>query len=331
MTNEFDKPFRTYEELLSILESRNVVIEDRTDAIKVLSDYSYYYLINGFKSFFKTSDDDVFDEPVKFNDFITMFLIENEFNSIILKYTLIIERSLKSKVSYRISDKYGVYTDYDSDDIRNNRSDYFFRGNYYSGPKRDNVLKRIKGKIKKNIKGKKTLSVSHYVENHNHLPLWIAINCLPLGDVIVLYKILKQPDKTYVSENIIHSSALDIEQKKEFLSQGLELLQGYRNKIAHGERVYSSNLHEKLPKKLVVAVTGSAISNSDYLKGFGKNDMFAVMIAITVLTRDLTRELFLNEISYTLDVSEKLYISGKPVLDYLGLPKNLMELLSNIK
>ena len=47
--NRFDKPFKTYDEMIDILISRNLIINDKDYAKKLLSDYSYYSLINGFK------------------------------------------------------------------------------------------------------------------------------------------------------------------------------------------------------------------------------------------------------------------------------------------
>ena len=45
--NQYDKPFKTYEQLLELLESRNFIIDDKTFAIDVLKNISYYTLING--------------------------------------------------------------------------------------------------------------------------------------------------------------------------------------------------------------------------------------------------------------------------------------------
>lgn len=47
MASTIDKPFKTYEEQIQILESRNVIIEDRDDAIRQLKEFSYYTLVNG--------------------------------------------------------------------------------------------------------------------------------------------------------------------------------------------------------------------------------------------------------------------------------------------
>lgn len=46
---QYDKPFKTYDEQISILESRNVIIDDYDFARRVLSGLSYYTIVNGYK------------------------------------------------------------------------------------------------------------------------------------------------------------------------------------------------------------------------------------------------------------------------------------------
>lgn len=44
-----DKPFKTYNEQISILKSRNVYIKNEVTVKQCLTDISYYSLINGYK------------------------------------------------------------------------------------------------------------------------------------------------------------------------------------------------------------------------------------------------------------------------------------------
>lgn len=45
----FDKPFKTYDEMLRILEDRNIIIKNKELARCALENFSYYGLINGYK------------------------------------------------------------------------------------------------------------------------------------------------------------------------------------------------------------------------------------------------------------------------------------------
>ena len=44
---QYDKPFKDYNELIDLLEKRNVEILDKNFAINCLQQFSYYSLING--------------------------------------------------------------------------------------------------------------------------------------------------------------------------------------------------------------------------------------------------------------------------------------------
>lgn len=87
-----DKPFRTYEEQLQILESRNIIIEDRNFAVNFLKEFSYYTLVNGYKdTFLSVPNTDNFQPGTRFNELVTMHLIDLDINSIIMKYILALE------------------------------------------------------------------------------------------------------------------------------------------------------------------------------------------------------------------------------------------------
>ena len=47
---EYDKPFKTYDELIDIMISRNIEVSNRSFAKNALSNMSYYTLVNGYKN-----------------------------------------------------------------------------------------------------------------------------------------------------------------------------------------------------------------------------------------------------------------------------------------
>ena len=53
----FDKPFKSFEEQIAILENKyNLYIEDKDMALSALKSLTYYDLINGYKECFITND-----------------------------------------------------------------------------------------------------------------------------------------------------------------------------------------------------------------------------------------------------------------------------------
>ncbi|MCD7839441.1 MAG: Abi family protein, partial [Erysipelotrichaceae bacterium] len=78
----YDKPFKTYDEMINLLESRNVIITDKDFAKECLSDISYYTLINGFKNLYEIDEDDKFIIPVPFYEFYLLYHLDMDINHI---------------------------------------------------------------------------------------------------------------------------------------------------------------------------------------------------------------------------------------------------------
>lgn len=111
---QFDKPFKTYDEMIDILVSRNLFIPDREYAKKLLSEYSYYSLINGYKgTLLQQNNSDQFISGLSLQDIYYLNKLDTNLNHLLFKYILLIERSLKSKLSYLIAEKFDVFTDID--------------------------------------------------------------------------------------------------------------------------------------------------------------------------------------------------------------------------
>lgn len=81
----YDKPFKTYEELIAIMEERHIEIPDKEFAIQALTNYSYYGIINGYKdTFLQISGTDNFIPGTNFNELYTLHILDTSLNNIIL-------------------------------------------------------------------------------------------------------------------------------------------------------------------------------------------------------------------------------------------------------
>lgn len=325
-TLNYDKPFKTYDELLDILESRNVIISDKSFAKQCLSDISYYNLINGYKDLFSLNNDQ-FLSPVPFHEFYMLYTFDTFLNNIFFKYIIMIEKALKSKLSYIVSENYGVETTLSNLDLAN-PDDYLCKENYQNTAKRNNILK----KIKKTTFESKNESIIHYKTNHNHIPCWILTNGIPFGLAIEWYRILKPNEKDYICNQLLQTNNLTLEEKKEFLINSLIILRKYRNNIAHGNKIFINSISEELPKKQVLTLTNGLISNSDYIQGIGKNDIFAVIIIIYFLINKNYRTTFIVEVIGTFSMFKKNYFSSnKTLLEMLALPNDFIDKLNQLK
>ena len=307
----YDKPFKTNDELIELLESRNVIITDKEFAKKCISDISYYSLINGYKNLFPYDQDNKFKIPIEFYEFYNLYRFDTMINNVMFKYIIAIEKSLKSKLSYIISEKYGVFTDL---------------GDYTNNNQTQSILKKIKTEISKT----KNESVNHYKENHNHIPCWILVNGIPFGLTIKWYEILKPSEKDIICNQFISTTEITIQDKKEFFKKSLDILRKYRNNIAHGNKIFNNTISEELPKKSVL-LSNNLITKIDYKHGIGRNDIFAVIIIICMFIDEVSKNIFLNEVINIFSLFDTVTFSqDKSLLQMLKLPTDFLERLKKL-
>lgn len=324
---KYDKPFKTYDELISIMESRNIAVPDHEFARRVLNSLSYYTLINGYKdTFLSVPGTDIFVPGTCFNDLYTLHLIDTNLNSIILKYILYIEKYLKSRIAYIVAEQYGVYTD--PGDLSNNNPDDYLCRQYYSpsASGRNNVLYKIKNTL---TQQKISKSVQHYLETKNHIPPWILVTSLTFGLMIKWYNILNVADKERICNDFLPTPDLSVSDKKEFVFVALKLLREYRNKIAHSSRTFNTEELPVLPKRQLLLLSSGILTKEEYNRGFGKSDLYGVILSCVILIDDnyiLTD--FLSDLIYTLKKYQSLRLAGKDIFAILGLPNDIVSKLS---
>ena len=89
------KEYRTNEELIEYLLSKGVNISDKENALQKIEKYTYYSIINTYKSIFKNKYGNYLNN-VSFNEIYALFEFDKRLKDIILKYCLEIETVIKS-------------------------------------------------------------------------------------------------------------------------------------------------------------------------------------------------------------------------------------------
>lgn len=318
-----DKPFKDYDDLIEILKSRNVIINNEEFAKQCLSDISYYSIINGCKKFY-TLDNDIFVHPVNFEELYLLYMIENTLNGILLKNILHIEKSLKSKLSYIISKNYGVITDLE-DTTNMNPNDYLCRYNYQNNRNRNNTLLDIK----RSISNTRNASINYYKTHHNHLPCWILINGIYFGQAIQLYQILNSDEKNYICNELVDCNQMSLDEKKAFLTNSLDVLREYRNNLAHGHTIFSNTIKSYISFTSAKKISNNNITRLQYNNGLCKNDTFCVVMIICTLTRGLQKENFIQELISFCSNMNKYTFDSKSFYDVFSFPHNIIDILKN--
>ena len=86
-----EKEFKTIEEQIEILKSKNIIIGDYNKVYKMLSRNNYYYLINGYKALFidRTNEIEKYINNTKIDEIYSLYNFDKNIKVVFLKYLLI--------------------------------------------------------------------------------------------------------------------------------------------------------------------------------------------------------------------------------------------------
>lgn len=329
MCKNFDKPFLTYDELINLMKSRGIQVNNYNFAITALQSHSYYALINGYQHILANFP----CNSVSFEDIYSLYSLDNTINNIIFKYILFVERGLKSRLSYQVSKKYGVFTSWEDLDYKHlsftDPNDYLYI-KYYSNSNgsRLNTLMSLK---KTFIDKYPSKPLEHYKQTKNHIPPWILCTSITFGKALMWFGILRDTDKQDICDLYFNHYNLTTNEQKELLKQSLSLLKEYRNLIAHGNRVFNNFPLPQLPKHALTTIFCNTLSESEYNKGLGRCDTYAIILSLLLLLVDnYSIQNFLYELYSALKTHEEFEICHTHVFEFLNLPNDILSRLEYI-
>lgn len=326
----FDKPFRSYSEQIEIIKDKNVIVENEVFAEIVLSSLSYHTLINGYKKTFLNKDGtDNFVTGTTFETLYTMHILDSNINNLIFKNILFFERSFKTKLSYVIAKDFGVYSDFDSENISREVEDYLCINHYAGGYRRIPTLEDLR-KMVAECKAKDKI-LFHYKKNKNHIPPWILITKATLGQAVQWYKILKGQQKSEICSQMLPYLNCDLDQRKLLLYESIEFLRKFRNNCAHGHRTFCSDLSQNIPGEVLLEIIPKhVLCDEEYRAGIGKSDLFSVLLLIFMLVHDpyILRN-FINDLDQIMKPYKKMEIAGKTIYEIFDIPENYSQKLEN--
>lgn len=315
------KKFTTYEEQIEILKNRTLTITSEQDLLNKLEDCGYYNLINGYSFLFKHENNNIYKDKVTDEDIINLYNFDKNLRTIVYKYTLNIESRLKSQISYQFSSKYGEL-----------ESNYLQEINFDKDPnKKESITKLIEtckniisaGADKKNKKFRSY--IHHYVNEHGHVPLWVLIRSMTLGEVSIFFANMKLEDKTQIAKKYsLTASNMQVMFK---------ILVSFRNIVAHDERIFCAQIKkDRLPYNLEIYNVMRIKKNHKGVPFVGKNDFLSLMIIFKYFLKPLEFASFWEEFEL-----ERIQLTNKlkphfiaQINDSMGL-KNRWRNLKNYK
>lgn len=306
-----EKGFKTIDEQIELLQSRNLHIENKETAKEILLNNNYYYLINGYKDLFlnRNSKTEIFRNGTTLEEIYSLYEFDRKIRIIFLEYILLIERKIDTYIAYEFSKNYG-------------HKDYLIPENFNNISKNIELIDKFVNDINLEISHQYKNSnkmIRHYLDTYKYIPLWVLIRILSFGKVSKFYSFMKQKEQNNISRkfNI----------KSEILKIYLMNLGNIRNICAHNEKLYDVILKNRINtttyhKKLnLIKTDGKTV--------YATRDLFSIVIILKVLLENQQFIEFYNRIIETIKELESNLLSLKidKVLYKMGFPKNYKNLL----
>lgn len=102
----YDKPAKTYSQLIEGLKQKGLVIDtSESEIIELLKRNNYYSVVNGNKEIFldDSKSEETFITGTTFNDLMAMYRLDQNIKDFLFQYILEIEVSIKSKLGYVVA------------------------------------------------------------------------------------------------------------------------------------------------------------------------------------------------------------------------------------
>jgi len=228
----YNKPPLPFKDQLTLLASRNLIIEDEVKAQAYLSEINYYRLSAYFLPY--QNQKDRFNEGITFQQIIDTYSFDRELRLLVFDCIERIEIAIRTQIIYSMAIKYNDshWQDNPAHFVTRKRmpQGWFFQ------PYEDfqNIIKKAKDKPKK----KQEVFLKHYLESYtspSNPPSWMCFELLTMGELSNLFKGLsRNEDKKEIA------NFFDVHHK--VFESWLHSLTYVRNLCAHHSRVWNRDL-----------------------------------------------------------------------------------------
>ena len=290
------KPFITIEQQIELLKSRGLSFQDENQAKLWLTFYGYYEIINGYKAhYLENTNPETYKKGTYFEDIFALFILDHELRTAVQESLEIIETTLRSTLSYVIAETYG-----------HDERIYLQRNNYKSGKLYSDgsyKLDRLLSKLNK-IVNDDTQPFKHYREVHGHCPPWILLKGTTFGNLVNFFKLQKSDIKTKVIAKCMGIDESSVTNDiREVFSEALYLFLAYRNRAAHGGRIYNYIPKDaKISYRHYIHENLYEITPAEYRNGYGVKDWNALKGALLLFSNSTAHAMLSENMNRILTV-----------------------------
>lgn len=234
------KPFKTIEAQVILMYSRGLSIGKTDKTKKYLLFNNYYNTINLYsKHFHLDSNSNKYLEASNFSEVSAIMDFDRSLKNLLYKHLIKFEAELKSLVAYFFCEKYP-----DKDNYYNKNNFYFPKKNGIPDfSKVDTLHYKLNKKTHYSMSAKGQNAIKHYMSSQGHVPLWVLVNVISFGDIILFYELMNTDLKKKVLEELLNRVNSQRYTNPFTISQGefVKILSSFhdvRNIVAHNHALY---------------------------------------------------------------------------------------------
>lgn len=300
-------PFLTYDEQIDkLIKQKKLIIIDRELALNTLKNIGYFPVIGGYKTPFINPMTRVYENDTEFSDILYLYNFDQDLRNIFFKTLCMLELRMRQVISYCFCKKHGE-----------DQKEYLNPHNFDCSTKykSKNVLKLINIFSYLAEKNNEHQYIVHQRKIHKNVPLWVLMKALTFGQTSRMYSLSKFEMKKDICKEFINVSETAIETY-------LERLCLIRNTCAHNERLYCFHFDKDFPDTKLHERLRIHKKGEQYI--YGKNDLFAAVIALRYLLPKENFIIFKKELTQCIEkyLSKSNRMNRNKLYKYMGFPKN---------
>lgn len=255
ISKNFTKTHLTFDEQITLLESRGLIVSDKKLATRKLKHISYYRLSAYFLPF--QSQKDLFIADTKFEEILSVYYFDKALRRMVFDAIETIEVNVRADIVYNLSKQTGAFGYREKDNLNIADAEY------------TNLMQSIQRETDRS----KEAFVSHFKKTYHSdvLPVWMVMEIISFSTLSKFFKALK-------SEHESITTSLNIPPK--VLKSWLHVINHIRNICAHHGRLWNKQFAIKalVPKKIEV------------FKGVRNDKVFVLVLLLQYMFKGLDAE-----------------------------------------
>ncbi|MDV6316249.1 Abi family protein [Idiomarina sp. HP20-50] len=316
------KPFMDYEELIKLLDSRGMTVEDTTRAVRKVSQVGYYRL-SGFWYPCRVIERDEDGQVVKVNGKPkrkSQFLPNSSFNNTFLLYKfdkrlrlLLLDAIERIEIHLRtiIAHELGR-----QDPLAYQKQKFINPSelkNYYKGGRVRNSWIEWSTRQQSELSRSKEDCILWHTRNEKNLPIWVAVEAWSFGTVSKYFELLKGSYQNKVAAKLgVSNSSL--------LVRWLQDLNTLRNRCAHHTRVWNQSQNNPIRIPTEQGKADTEYFTSLNLDNKHKKKIYGLITIIWYLVRNIGPNS--DWIQHVLEEIESIPDLPFDVMGAMGIPAN---------